>query len=51
MNKEIADLLEKLQQFTNTAVKSLQSGDGEKARFYFNLAASISGQLADKSKG
>ncbi len=48
MNQEIQELLQKLQQFTNTAVQKLQQGDKTSAAFYFNLAASISGQLAEK---
>lgn len=50
MDREKVELLEKLQEFTNVAVKSLKAGDGDKASFYFNLSASIAGQLADKSK-
>ncbi len=50
MNREIQELLQKMQEFTQTAVKKLQQGDKEGSSFYFNLAASISGQLADKVK-
>lgn len=48
MNQEIQELLQKLQDFTNTAVKKFQQGDKKSSTFYFNLAASISGQLAEK---
>ena len=50
MDREIQELLRKLQEFTNTAVKFLRNGDNEKAGYYFNLAASISGQLSEKTK-
>ena len=48
MNKEIRELLEKLQSFTNTAVSKISEGDTLSAAFYFNLAASINSEIANK---
>ena len=50
MNREIQELLQKLQDFTNKAVRKLQEGDNERSAFFFNLASSISSQIADLVK-
>jgi len=48
MTREIQELLQELQKFTNLAVKHLQLGDNDRAKFFFNICASINGQIADK---
>ena len=48
MTKEIHELLQKMQEFTQTAVKKLQEGDKVTSAFYFSLASSISSQLSEK---
>jgi len=50
MDKEIQELLQKLQGFTNKAVELLQKGDNISAAFYFSLSSSITAQLAELVK-
>lgn len=46
MNREIQDLLQKIQDVTNTAVKKLQEDDKISAAFFFNLSASFNAELS-----
>ena len=50
MNREIQELLAKMQKFAQQAVEALQKGNNEKASFYFGLVSSLASQLSDKSK-
>lgn len=50
MNREIQELLQELQKFTNLAIEKLQKGDKISSAFFFNLSSSISNELADKVK-
>ena len=50
MNRDIQELLAKMQNFAQKAVECLQKDDGERAAFYFNVVASLAGELSVKSK-
>ena len=50
MEQQAHELLQKMQQFTNTAVQKLQAGDTTTSSFYFSLAASIASQLSELVK-
>lgn len=50
MDREIQELLQKVQQFTNDAVKELQKGNKERAAFFFDIASSYTNQISAKLK-
>jgi len=50
MNREIQELLGKMQEFAQKAVECLQKGEKDRAAFYFNTVASYAGQLSELSK-
>ena len=51
MDRELQILLKKHKEFNDTAFTALREGDFEKSSFYYNLVASIAGQISDKLKG
>ena len=51
MDYKIRELLEKIQQFTNKAVKLLQEGKNDEASFFFNLSSSLNAEIALLLKG